>query len=163
MIAVELALLAYERTPFRTTKSAKAISAFAEKNYGGLSPALSDLLKPEKIQIEGTTLEPEVLGFKLGGINFSRAQSEMRLGSELNALSEALIYAAVQVATEAGKDSLQLHFDELDQGITEFGESRKQMLTGLILAARDVRQITTKLSVRMSPVVYLRSGPLGRS
>jgi hypothetical protein len=157
IIAVELALLSYERTPDKYSPDAKAIKSFAEKNYGSLKPALGDLLAPEKIHMDGTSLEPEILGFKLGSISFSRGSTDMRLGSELNALSESLLKAAVQIAREAGLDTLQLHFDELDQGITVFDEARKEMLTGLILAARDIRQTTKLLNIKLSPIVYLRT------
>jgi hypothetical protein len=81
----------------------------------------------------------------------------MRLGSELNAVSDSLLQTAVQVAEEAALETLQLHFDELDQGITIFDESRKEMLTGLVLAARDVRQSTRNLEAKLSPIIYLRT------
>jgi len=157
VISVELALLAYERTSDKNSSSAKAIRTFAEKNYGSVNPLLGHLLAPEKIHVDGTSLEPEAFGFKLGSISFSRESSDLRLGSELNSLSQALLKAAVQVAYEAGLESLQLHFDELDQGITYFDDVRKQMVTGLVLAARDVRQSVDDKRVSLSPIVYFRT------
>lgn len=157
VIAVQLALLAYERTPSKTTPSATAIKLFAEQNYGGVNPSLDDLLVPEKLKLTGTTLEPTVLGNKLGSIAFTRGSQDLLLGRELDALSKALLIAAANVGSEAGKVSLQLHFDELDQGITQFDDGRKQMLVGLILAARQVRQMTKDYGVHISTIVYLRT------
>lgn len=157
VLSVEFALLAYERTPDKQSPNAKAIRLFAEKNYGSLTPSLGDLLAPEKIKVEGTSLEPEAFGFKLGSISFSRSTNDMRLGSELNAVSDALLKSAVQVAKEAGLETLQLHFDELDQGIFIFDESRKEMLTGLVLAARDLRQSSKNGTTKLSPIIYLRT------
>ncbi len=157
LIAVEFALMSYEKAPNKDSSSAKAIRLFAEKNYGSVHAELKDILAPEKLRLEGTSLEPQVLGNKLGSIVFKREAREKALGSELDALSDALLKAAYQVASESGLDTLQLHFDELDQGITTFDPSRKQMLTGLVLAARNVRNSAKLDAVRMSPVVYFRS------
>jgi hypothetical protein len=157
VLAVELALLAYERTSDKQSPNAKAIRLFAEKNYGSLTPSLGDLLAPEKIKVDGTSFEPEAFGFKLGSVSFSRPTDDMRLGSELNAVSDALLKSAIQVAKEAGLETLQLHFDELDQGITLFDGSRKEMLTGLVLAARDLRQVFKNSNTKLSPIIYLRT------
>ncbi len=157
LIAVEFALLAFEKAPDKNSPDAKAIRLFAEKNYGGVNAQLKEILAPEKLKLEGTTLEPQVLGNKLVSISFKRGVRDKPLGSELDALSEALLQAARTVALESGLEMLQLHFDELDQGITNFDDSRKQMLTGLILAARSVRQAAKPTEINLNPVVYLRS------
>lgn len=120
-------------------------------------PALGDVLKPSKIRLSGTSFEPEVLGFKLGSIDFERQPGDLGLGSELNALSDSLLDAAMTLASESRLTRLLLHFDELDQGITTFDAPRERMLTGLILAARDIRRATRDLPVPVNPVVYLRS------
>lgn len=157
VISVQMALLAFGRTPSKTTPSAVSIRTFAEQNYGGINPSLGDLLAPERLKLEGTTLEPQIMGNKLGSITFSRTPNDLRLGKELDALSDALLRASAKVASESGVNSLQLHFDELDQGLTVFSESRKQMLVGLISAARAVRQSTRDAPVEMNAVIYLRT------
>ena len=145
------------KTEERRHPKAKAIEQFLKDNYGGLSPALAEVLKPPKIRLSGTSFEPEVLGFKLGSIDFERKHGDLGLGSELNALSDALLDAAMEVSAESKLDRLLLHFDELDQGITTFDAQRERMLAGLILAARDIRRATKDLRVPVNPVVYLRS------
>jgi hypothetical protein len=106
---------------------------------------------------QGTSFEPEVLGFKLGSIDFERKPGDLGLGSELNALSDLLLAAASEVAAYLGMRHLLLHFDELDQGIASFDTERAQMIVGLVLASRDIRRMTKDDLVSINPVVYLRS------
>ena len=157
LICLELALLVLSKAEDSGHPKAKAIKTFLKDNYGGLTPALGDVLKPARIRLSGTSFEPEVLGFKLGSIDFERQPGDLGLGSELNALSDTLLSAAMEVAADSNFERLLLHFDELDQGITTFDEQRERMLAGLILAARDVRRATKELAVPVNLVVYLRS------
>jgi hypothetical protein len=157
LICLELALLTLATTSDSGHPKAKSIEKFLQDNYGGLDPALGDVLKPAKLHLSGTSFEPEVLGFKLGSIDFERKPGDLGLGSELNALSDALLAAASELAEAADLPGLLLHFDELDQGITEFDQQRARMLVGLILAARDIRRLTQDGSVPVNPVVYLRT------
>jgi hypothetical protein len=157
LIALESALLAYAKAPDKSHPQAKAIEKFATKNFGGVNPALGDILRPGSIQLAGTSIEPELYGFKLGGVSFESKADDLELGRELTAVSNALLEAAMELAASSGISSLLLHFDELDQGIVTLDESRKVMLIGLILATRDVRRETKGRSVTVNPVIYLRT------
>ena len=153
LLSLEVALLAFAKVGHHDHPKAKAIQKFLEENFGSVNPELGDILRPPKIRLSGTSIEPEVFGFKLGGIEFERKAGDLNLGVELNALSNALLDAAIELAQSSGSRSLLVHFDELDQGITEFDDARKLMLVGLILAARDIR-----LTTRSKPVqVRVRS------
>jgi energy-coupling factor transporter ATP-binding protein EcfA2 len=157
LISLETALLALARTTDTDHPKAKSIKKFVEDNFGGATPALGDVLRPAKIRLAGTSFEPEVFGFKLGSIDFERKPGDLGLGVELNALSNVLLDAAIDLAGASGFGSLLIHFDELDQGITKLDEGRKLMLVGLILAARDVRRDTREKSAPINPIVYLRT------
>jgi hypothetical protein len=157
LVCLEVALLCLSRANDRNHPKAKAIRKFLDDNYGGQNPALSDVLRPSKLHLTGTSFEPEVLGFKLGGIVFERHPGDLGFGSELNALSKMLLEASIELAQASNIHLLLLHFDELDQGITVLDEQRTRMLVGLLLAARDVRRQTMNLSVPVNPVVYLRT------
>jgi hypothetical protein len=157
LISLELALLLFAKAANSGHAKVKSIKKFLEDNYGGINPALADVLKPAKLRMSGTSFEPEVLGFKLGSIDFDRNAGDLGLGSELNALSDMLMSATAEVAAELGISNLFLHFDELDQGITTFDEERARMIVGLILAAREVRQSTRETTIKISPVIYLRT------
>lgn len=157
LIALELALLVLTKGEAGGHPKVKAIKKFLEENYGGLNPALGDILKPAKLRMSGTSFEPEVLGFKIGSIDFERKAGDLGLGSELNALSDMLLSAASEISVDLGIGCLLLHFDELDQGIATFDADRAQMIVGLILAARDIRRMTKDTTVSVNPVVYLRS------
>ncbi len=157
LIALELALLVLGKAEGSGHAKVKAIGRFLEDNYGGVAPALGDVLKPAKLRMSGSSFEPEVLGFKLGSIDFERKPGDLGLGSELNALSDLLLSAAAEVGAYLGMRHLLLHFDELDLGITSFDTERAQMIVGLVLAARDIRRMTKDASISINPVVYLRS------
>ena len=151
LLCLEIALLAFAKAPDQGHPKAKAIRKFLEDNFGGVNPDLGDVLRPPKIRLSGTSIEPELFGFKLGGIDFERKAGDLNLGVELNALSNVLLDAAIELAGVAGTNSLLIHFDELDQGITAFDEARKLMLVGLILAARDIRHATHGKPVEVNP------------
>src|ERR1700730_8180283 len=60
-------------------------------------------------------------------------------------------------SADAALGSLSLHFDELDQGLSELNEARSKMLIGLILAARDIKRTSRRKYGTVNPVVYLRT------
>jgi hypothetical protein len=157
LISLELALLALSGAADSSHSKAKAIRRFIEENYGGVSPALADVLRPTKLRLAGTSFEPEILGFKLGSVDFERKHGDLGLGAELNALSNMLLEAAIELARASDTTALLLHFDELDQGITTFDDARSRLLVGLVLAARDIRQHTKGAALSVNPVVYLRT------
>jgi hypothetical protein len=157
LIALEVALLAHSTASDKSHPQAKAIEKFANENFGAVNPALGDILRPRTIQLATTSIEPELYGFKLGGVRLERKSDDLELGRELTAVSNALLQAAIDVASASGINSLLLHFDELDQGIVTFDESRRVMLVGLILAARDIRRETKERCVSVNPVIYLRT------
>jgi len=156
LICLEAALLAYGKAQPDLPR-AKALKQFLDVNYGGVTPTLADILKPPKLRVKGTSFEPEVLGFKIGSIDFERKTDDLGLGAELKALSDLLLATAIELAESAGLPCLALHFDELDQGLATLDDHRARMLTGLILAAREVRQATAKSKIIVNSVIYLRS------
>jgi len=153
LIAVQLAALALSRTRGATDDSAKAIRQFLCDNYGGESLQLDDVLRPTKLRLSSMSFEPQVFGCKLGGIALDRNANDLKLGTELNALSDMLLAATAKLARKAGAPSLMLHFDELDQGISTLTEERARMLAGLVLAVRSVRQSSSDGGVPLKPVV----------
>ncbi len=156
-IAVQLASLVYKSIPDKSSADARKIEKFLMQNYGSTDTEGSEIIKPDFLKIEGT-FEPEVFGVKLGSVQLTRGAEDKRLGTELGALSRAILKASRDLATKqlVGK-TLLLHFDELDLGLANTDTSRDQMLTGLILAARAVRSVFVGLSPVVSPVVYLRT------
>ncbi len=157
LIAVQMAALALSRTKGATDESAKSIRQFLADNYGGESLELDDVLRPSKLRLSSMSFEPQVFGCKLGGIALDRNAGDLKLGTELNALSDMLIAATVKLARKMGAPSLMLHFDELDQGISTLTDERARMLSGLVLAVRAVRQSCREGGVPLKPVIYLRS------
>jgi hypothetical protein len=158
LISVEVAQVAFAAAEDRGAKSAdaKSIATFLTKNYGSTSAKLEDLIRPDRVVVEGS-LEPTVLGCKLGSIDFARSSNNNRFGLEISALSEALVAAALRLATELRMPHLLLNFDELDQGLAEFDEQRRLMFVGLVLASRDIRVLCRDSAVAIRPLVYLRS------
>ncbi|MDH4037438.1 MAG: hypothetical protein OEX18_07340 [Candidatus Krumholzibacteria bacterium] len=156
LIAVQLAVLALSRAPRAADENAKALQHFLADNYGDAID-MEDVLRPSKLRLSSMSFEPMVFGCKLGGIALDRGKTDLKLGMELDALSDMIIASALKLARSAGAPSLMLHFDELDQGISTLTEERARMLAGLVLAARSVRQSCRDGGVPVHPVIYLRS------
>jgi hypothetical protein len=157
LIAVQLAVLALSRSRSAGDESARSIRQFLADNYGSESLELDDVLRPSKLRLSSLSFEPTVFGCKLGGVALDRNAGDLKLGTELNALSDALLAATVKLARKVGAPSLMLHFDELDQGISTLTEERARMLAGLVLAVRSVRQGCRDGGIPVKPVIYLRT------
>lgn len=155
LIAVQFASLLLTRAESDTSNNSKAIRAFFKDNYGGTTPALSDVLRPNRLKLSKFSFEPQILGNKLGGVSLERKDSVF--GRELDALTDSLLVAVKTLGARLKVPNLFLLFDELDQGLTTLDNSRKQMLIGLILAARAVRKTLSDSSVPMSPIIFLRT------
>lgn len=157
LIAVELGALVLSQTERPQYEEVIALGNFMKDNYGGPNPKLADILRPRRLKMSKLSFMPQVLGNALGGVDLERSAGDSQLGLELNALSNAIINCTKAIAANENLGPLVLHFDELDQGLSEMDESRKSMLIGLILAAREIRKEMKDGPVQVNPVVYLRT------
>ncbi|HSW63144.1 MAG TPA: hypothetical protein VLH56_07535 [Dissulfurispiraceae bacterium] len=157
LLSLQFALLAYRCAGEPQEGRGKSLARFLTDNYGGIAPSLGDLLKPPSIRFSAASIEPTVLGCKLGGISFDRGEKDLGLGSELNALSDVLLETAEAIAKASGRTVLHLQIDELDQGLSQMDSHRERMITGLILATRDLQRQMKGKPVAFRPVVYLRT------
>jgi hypothetical protein len=156
LIVVQLAsLLMRNQAIDHSLPQARSIVAFFSANYGGLEPDLGDVLRPEKLKLSKASFEPTVLGNKIGGVTLERGG--VNSGRELSALTDALLEAITKLGGACNIKRLFLHFDELDQGLTTLDEPRKNMLIGLVLAARSILRDTSGFTTACTPVVYLRT------
>ena len=153
LLSIELAKMTLSLAADKRHRSAKRISKFLKTNYGTDSPKTSDVLGPEKLKLEGT-FEPELFGNKLGSIGL-RPSSQLTLGKEVHAICDSLLSATQALAQDQLRsDTLLLHLDELDQGLDTLDKDRESMLTGLILAARNIRNKFLEAELGLSPIVY---------
>jgi hypothetical protein len=157
LIAVEVASLVLSASERPQSQKYLDLAEFFRENYGGPSPKLSDILRPARLRVSKASIQPEVLGGKLGGVELERKRGDHQLGLELNALSGAILRIAIEIATNEGIGGVALHFDELDQGLESFDEDRQRMLIGLILAARELRRDSAKSGFAVNPIIYLRT------
>jgi hypothetical protein len=157
LIAVELASLVLSDPRSRGSHCAMRLSQFLKDNYGGTDPSLADILRPARLHMTKFSIQPSVMGNQIGGVDLDRTVQDYRLGLELNAVSSALLDSVAEVVNDAALGPLSVHFDELDQGLSKFDESRQTMLVGLVIAARDIRRETEKRQTVVNPVVYLRT------
>ncbi len=156
-IAVELASLTLNQKGVSDHPLVKSIRKFLDDNYGGADPTLGDILRPRQLKLNSITIEPTVLGNKLGKVALDRSSDDLTFGRELDEVSTALIDAVTQIVKDASIDRLLLHFDELDQGLSQLDQKRSTMIVGLILAAREVKRVCAKAGTNISPVVFLRT------
>lgn len=157
LICVELSALALRQSGLTAVEPAKSLIKFLKQNYGGVDPAIGDILRPNKLNLQGLSFAPQVLGNALGSIALERSKTDQGLGRELGALADTLLNAVIEISQLTKLDKLLLHFDELDRGLTQLDAARAEMLTGLILAARAIRTACMKAPITIAPIVYLRS------
>ncbi|MCT8306693.1 hypothetical protein NYQ51_06360 [Xanthomonas translucens pv. translucens] len=157
LLCVELASLVLSTGHASGSNDAQILTRFLNDNYGGVHPELGVLLRPKAIRLSKASFEPQVLGNKLGGISFERPAGDSGLGIELDALSQSVLNTTLSLCDRLGVDSLSLHFDELDHGLSQLDDSKKRMFIGLILAARSLRIDTKIFQTKINPVIYLRT------
>lgn len=109
------------------------------------------------MHISKLSLQPSIFGNAIGGIELERGAKDLQLGAELNALSTSILETSYSVVKNESLGSYVLHFDELDQGLAAGDDTRRKMIIGLILAARDIRRECAKNGYPIIPVVYLRT------
>lgn len=154
LISIEVASTVFAHPKSSLSIHASTLQKFLTDNYGGTSPNLSDILRPRRLVINKLSVQPAVMGNQLGGVELERGAADHKLGLELNALSSAIMKTALEVANAAKIGTINLHFDELDQGLSKLDEPRSKMLIGLAIAAREVRREFGRI---INPVVYLRT------
>jgi hypothetical protein len=158
LIAVELAALSLNHPVLMPwMDDAKGLISFLTENYGSTTVKLRDILSPPTLKLSKTSFEPTVLGCKLGSISLERSADDLRLGQELNALTDAILASVCSLCQRESTPQLTLHFDELDQGLSTFDTSRKNLVIGLVLAARQINQHLKDRHVTASAIVYLRT------
>lgn len=157
LIAVQLAALILANSKSSTVYESEPLHSFMEENYGGSNPQVGQILRPSKLRVQTLSLAPSILGNAIGGISLERKRTDSSLGFELDLISTSLLNSVALIAKKLGLKRLSLHFDELDQGLDNLDEARRRMLTGLILAAREVRRFGQAQDLSLTPVVYLRT------
>lgn len=157
LIAVELASLVYGISGDDEHPQANAIRKFFNDNYGDVQPLLGDVLRPARLKLGKVSINPSIMGNALGGVALDREGKDPKFGRELEAVSAALLEAALDVAESTSLGPLSLHFDELDQGLSQLDKQWSRMVIGLILAAREVRRQCQRRKLEVNPVVYLRT------
>ena len=118
LIAVELASVVLGRVSPKDTEQGGALRKYLIDNYGGVDPSLSVIVRPDKLQISQAAIEPIVLGNKIGSVSLSRTDNGRGLGLELDALTNALLEEVLKLIGVNQLESIYLHFDELDRGLS---------------------------------------------
>lgn len=156
LISIRLASMVCELGIEEKTKSMQGLRSFLKNNFGNTDPEARSILTKGKLSVVGLTVGPQLFGISLGTITFGDPNRLNVLGSEINSLTSSILNDVRTVIRELNIKSLSLHFDELDQGLDKVDEVKAKMLTGLILAAREIRN-SDKIGARICPVVYLRT------
>jgi hypothetical protein len=155
LIVIEFAKLVVKLSDRYKMTEIVELNKFLKDNYGTSDPKIESIFSPSGLKVSGD-LEPQVLGCKLGKISLSRNDGDVKLGAELNALTDKILRHVRRAAEVAEIDKVFVHFDELDRGITTLSESRKDMIIGLVLASKEIAKILKDSSTTFKSVVYLR-------
>jgi len=154
LIAVKALSMLLEASPKITSDSQRSARLFLEENYGGTRPTLSNILRPSRLKLSKASFQPTIMGNALGGVELETDRGEM--AHEVDALTDILLDAAFTIGSQIGKNELLIHFDELDQGLSELDEKHKKMIIGLVLACRSIRRASNH-GTRIFPIAYLRT------
>lgn len=154
LIAVKLISTIIEQKGAKNlTDSQRAAREFLNDNFGGINPSLTDIIRPNKLSIKRTIIAPFILGNSLGSVELENQSGG--LPDIFDTVTDALLKTATILVDQAGIECAQLHFDELDQGLSELDKTRKEMITGLILAIRSIR--SGDFGQKLRPVFYIRT------
>lgn len=155
LIAVKAAsLLVTSGKAKNTTDAYAALNKFLVDNYGAADPRLGDILRPHGLRLSKGSIAPSIMGNAIGGVEFERKTGAVP--AELDALTDTILDAVLASAAQSGIEKIFVHFDELDQGLATFDARRKEMIIGLILAARSISSQRAG-QPRVVPVIYLRT------
>lgn len=156
LIAIRLASMVVELGSSKYTDTLEGLRKFLFENFGTIRPETRSILSRPKLKVVGLSVGPQIGGFSVGSITFGDPAREKVLGLELDSLANSILVDVSNAVAELNIQNLYLHFDELDQGLDLLDDTKKRMLIGLILAARDIKR-STALRANISPIVYLRT------
>ena len=91
-----------------------------------MEPTIGNIIRPSKINLSKSSFEPSALGFKLGSVDFERSSTDLNLGLELNAVTDAILEELHKVIKVNNFPPILLHFDELDRGLTSLDDQRAE-------------------------------------
>lgn len=154
LIAVKANSTILEKRGMRQmSDSQRAAREFLNENYGGISPSLADILRPAKLKITKGIVSPSLFGNSIGAVEIENERGGV--SQEIDIVTDALLKNASTLLSQANLSGVAIHFDELDQGLSELDTRRREMLIGLILAVRSIRSGSHKSVIL--PVFYIRT------
>lgn len=156
LIAIRLASMVCKIGDSVHLDALASLRKFLQKNFGHIDPDTRDILTQGRLSVTGLSIEPKVAGISIASITFGDPSRDSVLGLELHSLTNSILKDVGRAISQLNIERLFLHFDELDQGLDKVDDTRAKMLTGLILAAREMR-LDNGISANISPVVYLRT------
>jgi len=121
---------------------------FLRQNYGSIAPSFVELIADRARRIRSLKVKDFELGADEG------EDPSQRLGRSINFLNLALQDHVLAILLRERR--YYLLFDQLDLG-WDGTEETKQLLIGLIIAARDVMRAAEKAGKRVRVVLFLRS------
>ncbi len=153
LIAVKALSMLIDASSKLLTDSQMAAHKFLSDNYGGSRPSLSDILRPPRLKLSKASFAPTIMGNALGGVDLETSEG---VAHEIDALTDILLEAAYTIGSQIGRKRILIHFDELDQGLSEINAAHERMIVGLVLACRSIRK-KSLFGVEIIPIAYLRT------
>ncbi|QLC25669.1 hypothetical protein HFP57_12010 [Parasphingopyxis algicola] len=154
LIAVKANSIILEKRGMKQmTDAQRTAREFLNANYGGIVPSLAEIMRPARLKVTRRTFSPSVMGTSVGSIDIEDEKGG--IAQEIDVVTQSLMKNAAELADQAGMEKICIHFDELDQGMSELTDDRRYMLIGLILAIRSIRG--SKEGEKVFPVFYIRT------
>lgn len=154
LIAVKSLSILISASTKLTSDTQRSGYQYLVDNYGEVNPTLPDILRPSQLKLSKASFTPSIMGNSIGSVDLEKKDGS--IAHEIEALTDVLLDAVYTIGNQIGHNQLLLHFDELDQGLSEVSESHKKMIVGLVLACRSVKR-ASKFNVEIFPISYLRT------
>lgn len=122
------------------------LEKFLKQNYGSVTPSVADLIVDKARQVRSLRIGQLEVG--------SDGSDVQRLSRSINQINNELEPRILRLLS--AQHDYFLLFDQLDLGWDGTDKS-KQLLTGLIIAARDIIRLGRAADKRVHVVVFLRS------
>ncbi len=148
-IAVQtLSSLITRNTKPLLSSEAAAGMEFLRQNFSSLILEPKQILTPNRIKVKSGTTKG--LLQKLMGSEIVWEPDRIDMGAEIDHVTDTLLRLCSSISKQNDVKNVFIHFDELDLGLHRLDDNRREILTGLVIAARSIRN-GNSVSLRLIP------------
>ena len=140
----------FDRTMWKrlANSNLRFLHRYLKQNYGSLAPSFKEIIENRTRQVRSLKIKDFEIGTESEENPFQKLS---RTISYINRIIQARV-----VSVLSNKKEYYLLFDQLDLG-WDNTEETKQLLIGLILAARNIRRVAKESNIQIRIILFLGS------